>query len=350
MRKRSENRRITLNDIAQKAGVSVSTVSRVLNNPDIVDEFTKKQVQAVLDELEYVPPMKQNGKNNNRLKTRGMIVVLVPDTDNPHYQELVRLAERNLTKLGYSMILCVFNNNMEILERCFQELLVRNIDGCIISALKLPADSVWAPKFLEQIPTVSIQADIEGIDSVNTMDGEGTYDIIEHLVKLGHKKIGFVGYSQNVSAFERRFNAYKKIHKDYNLPFREEYVGYVKTDLQSGYQEGCRLLSLPDRPTAIHCFNTRVAMGVYIAIRDKKMRIPEDVSLSAFDEVPITQLFTPPLSVVSQPLEVMVSTAVELLLKRMNGEKDMPFQNVVFPTTFIQRLSIGPAKDIDEKE
>lgn len=104
-------------------------------------------------------------------------------------------------------------------------------------------------------------------------------------------------------------------------------------------------MSLPDRPTAIHCFNTKVAMGVYIAIRDNKLRIPEDISLSAFDDAPITQLFTPPLSVVSQPLEAMVSTAIDFLMKRIEGNRNAPLQHVIFPNTIMQRESIGPVKN-----
>ncbi len=342
MSKRSAYKSITISDVARKAEVSASTVSRVLNNPDIVDEKTKSAVQAAINELGYVH-VKQ--KNNKKSKMEGMIAFMVPDVENPHFQELIRLLEEKLAKMNYSMLLCIFNNDESTIDKYLENLLTRNIDGCIMACLRPSADSVWIPKFINKIPTISIQSDVEGLDSINTTEEESTYEMIESLVRFGHKKIGFVGYSWNLSVFEKRLNAYKRIHENYNLPFREEYVGYTGIDLQSGYQEGCRILSLPDRPTAIHCFNTRVAMGVYIAIRDNKLRIPEDISLSAYDESPITELFTPPLSVVSQPLDAMVSTAIDFLMKRIREGRDAPLQHVVFPNTILQRYSIGPVKE-----
>ena len=342
MSKRSAYKNITLSDVAKKAKVSVSTVSRVLNNPDIVDEITKENVQTAIEELGYVH-VKQ--KSNKKSKLKGVIAFLVVDVDNPHFQEMIRSIEEKLAKMNYSMLLCIFNNNESTIDKYCESLLERNIDGCIMTCLRPSDTSPWISKFINQIPTVSIQSDVAGVDSINTMEEESTYEMLERLVQYGHTKIGFVGYSWNLSIGERRFNAYKKIHEKYNIPFREEYVGYAGSDLQSGYQEGCRILSLPDRPTAIHCFNTKVAMGVYIAIRDNKLRIPEDISLSAFDDAPITQLFTPPLSVVSQPLEAMVSTAIDFLMKRIEGNRNAPLQHVIFPNTIMQRESIGSVKN-----
>lgn len=341
MSKRSAYKSITLSDVARKAAVSASTVSRVLNNPDVVDETTKRKVQEAIEELGYVH-VKQ--KNNKKSEHQGMVALMVPDVENPHFQELIRMVEEKLSKINYSMLLCIFNNDEATIDKYLENLLTRNIDGCIMACLRPSPDSVWISKFIDQIPTISIQSDVEGVDSIDTTEEESTFEMIEKLVQFGHTKIGFVGYSWNLSVFEKRLNAYKRIHEKYNLPFCKEYVGYARIDLQSGYQEGCRILSLPNRPTAIHCFNTRVAMGVYMAIRDKKLRIPEDISLSAYDEAPITELFTPPLSVVSQPLEAMVSTAIDFLMKRINEGKSAPLQHVMFPNTIIQRYSIGPVK------
>ena len=105
------------------------------------------------------------------------------------------------------------------------------------------------------------------------------------------------------------------------------------------------MLSLPQRPTAIHCLNTYTAMGVYTAIRDNKLRIPEDISLSGFDEAPVTQIFTPPLAVVAQPTQSIATTAMRMLLERMKEGIDMPPQVVTFPTTVILRQSVGPCPE-----
>lgn len=341
MGRRSAYKSITISDIAKKAEVSASTVSRVLNNPDLVDEVTRQNVQAVIEELGYVH-VKQ--KNSRKSRAQGMVAFMVPDIENPHFQELIRLVEERLTKMNYSMLLCIFNNDEATIDKYLENLMTRNIEGCIMACLKASEETGWITKFVDQIPTVSIQSDVDNVDSIDTTEEESTFEMIERLVQLGHRKIGFVGYSWNLSVFEKRLRAYERIHEKYNLPLCKEYIGYASLDLQSGYQEGCRILSLEDRPTAIHCFNTRVAMGVYMAIRDKKLRIPEDISLTAYDEAPVTELFTPPLSVVSQPLEAMASTAIDLLMKRMHEGNVAPLQHVMFPNTIIQRYSMGPVQ------
>lgn len=346
MSKHISHKNVTLTDVARRTGVSVSTVSRVLNNPDIVDGETKKAVQTAIDDLGYVHIKR---KETKKTEEQRIIAFLIPDVENPHFQEMIRLLEDKLAKMNYSMYLCIFNNDTGMIDKYLENLMSRNIDGCIMTCLRPADDSGRISKFVKQIPTVSIQSDVENVDSIHTTDEESTYEMLEKLIQYGHTKIGFVGYSWNLSISARRFHAYKEVHKKYNLPLRDEYIGYAGGDLQSGYQEGCRILSLPDRPTAIHCFNTWVAMGVFIAIRDNKLRIPEDISLSAFDESPITQLFTPPLTVVSQPLEAMICTAMDFLMKRIKGDRDTPLQHVVFPTNLIQRHSIGIASGTDYK-
>lgn len=344
MSRHENSKAVTLRDVAQRAGVSSSTVSRVLNRPDLVDESTKATVNKAIEELGYIHSKPK--KRTTSKASSGTVAIMVPDLENPHFQVFVDITEKKLLNMNYMTMLCIFENNPDKIDLYFQELLEKKIDGCIMACLQPGSDSPWTRKFLDQIPTVAIQCDIEGIDSIMTTDEEGTYEMLENLVRLGHKKIGFIGYSWNLSLFERRLNAYKNIHNKYNLPLNEEYIGFSGADLQSGYEQGCRILSLPDRPTAIHCFNTFVAMGVYIAIRDKKLRIPEDISLSGFDDAPVANIITPPLSVVSQPIEAMAASSVNILTERMKGGNTLPLQNVVFPTSLIIRQSTGICPDL----
>jgi DNA-binding LacI/PurR family transcriptional regulator len=346
MGKRFPYKKVTISDIAKAAGVSPTTVSRVINYPELVESETKKSILAIMDNLKYINPKK---KNINKFSgpERQIIALMIPNDENPYYQTLISMVEKRLTSSGYLLLLCIYNNDAENINAHLLNLMNQGISGCIMSYIN-PQDNVpLVSEFVKKIPSVAFQANIEDIDSVEANEESGSYEMLEHLIQLGHKKIAFVGYFSNLMAYERRFAAYKKIHKDYNLPLRSEYIceykGHTGLDFQTSYREGCRLLSLPDRPTAIHCFNLKVAIGVYAAIRDFKLRIPEDISLSGFDDLQLTQLFTPPLSVVGVPMDSMVSTAISYLKQRIEGGPDMPKQHIMFPTSLYQRSSTGPA-------
>ena len=368
MKQRSPYKKVTLSDVAREANVSSSTVSRVLNNPEIVDANTRKNILSVMSRLDYVyskgsssPSQAQNQDPSGRkIPKKGIIALMIPSDENPFYQTMISLVERTLTKAGYLMLLCIFNNDPENIDAYLQNLFSQQVDGCIMAFIKPDVHSAMYKKFTSLIPCVSFQSETDHVDSVSADEETGTYEMLDRLVNFGHKKIGFVGYFSNLLSYERRFGAYKRIHADHDLPIRSEYIseykGQTGLDFQTSYREGCRLLSLPDRPTAIFCFNLKVAIGVYTAIRDYKLRIPEDISICAFDELQIAQVFSPPLSVVGMPLQGMVSSAFDFLRDRIENtsvaeadpqsEVTENAQHILFPTTVHQRASIGPAPDL----
>lgn len=333
-----EAKKVTLKDIAVKSGVSISTVSRVLNNSPNVPTATKKMVKAVIQELGYVAKIRSNDelKQNN-----GFIALMVPELANPFTYELTNMIERLISQAGYSMILSIFNNDMDLIEEYSRELLAKKINGCVCICMQPMMEKSWFYKMVKKIPTVCFQSDVENLDQVETTDGEGTFEMIEHLIRLGHKRIGFIGYNWNHSLFDRRIDAYKAAHEKHGIEIDNELVCLSEANLKSGYDQACRLLSLPKRPTAIHCLNSYTAMGVHMAIRDKRLRIPEDISLSGFDETPVNQVLTPPLTVVGQPLESISSTLIQILLERMENGMEAPWRTVTFPTSLYLRQSVG---------
>ncbi len=346
--KSNYKKKVTMRDVAEIANVSVSTVSRVINEPESVDISKRESVEQALAISGYIVKIDRAKTTASKAKRfKGNIALMVPDIANPHFQEFIFLIERQLIAIGYMMTLCIFENKDEIIDKYFKDLISRNFDGCIMCCLRPSEESIWARRFVELVPIVSIQSDIDGVDSINTTDKEGTFEIVEHLVSMGHQRIAFIGYSWNLSLFERRLNAYKEVHIKHGLPIRDEYIGYCEANLKSGYEEACKILSLSPRPTAIHSFNTYTAMGVYMAIRDNKLSIPKDISISAMDETPITHMFTPSLSVVSQPIELMAKTGVEMLIDRLENGKKFPPKNVIFPTTLLLRKSIGFCTESD---
>lgn len=322
----------TLKKIAEIANVSVSTVSRVLNNPKIVDESTREKVLDAIQICGY------NKKTNEEV---GNIAVLVPDLQNPHFQYLVSLLEKKLRKYGYLINLCIFDHNSELIDYYLETLMSSNVSGCIMASAWPHGDTAIMQSFIKKVPTISFQSDLADVDTVYTSDEEGTLEMLELLYQYGHKKIGFIGYITNEHLTKRRQSAYRHFHEMHNLPLREDFIGFGKPTLKSGYEQACRILCLKDRPTAIHCFNTFTAMGVYIAIREYHLRIPEDISVSAFDETPLSDFFFPPISVISQPIDAITTSIVDLLIKRIKKESSYGPQTIRFPTTLIRRQSIG---------
>ena len=350
--KRKPYKKVTLVDVAREANVSATTVSRVINKPELVDEETRGKILDVMKEINYVHlknPAAQTSKSVLSGK-RGIITLIIPNDDNPYYSTLISFVEKRLEKAGYLMTLSVFNNDADNIEDYLRVYLDQKIDGCIMTYIRPDNRSDLFSKYIKCIPTISFQSDIDNIDSVIAEEYTGTFEMLEQLIKFGHRKIGFVGYFSNMTSYVLRVKAYRDVHEKYNIPLRDEYIieyeGETGIEYDISYREGCKLLSLQDRPTAIFCFNVKTAIGIYSAIRDYKLKVPDDISLCAFDELQINQLFTPPLTAVGIPMEAMVDTAVEMLISRIEKGNNKPVQRVNFPTTFYMRSSIVMNKKV----
>lgn len=333
-------KKITLKDIAERAEVSISTVSRALNQPEKVDEETMSRVNKVINDFNYTKPKKETTGSKKKISS-GTIAVMVPDIYNPYFQQFVTVISKSLAKKNYLMLLCVHEHSSELVDKYCRELIRKKVDGCIISCMGPKSYSPWVKKLTEAMPVCVSQSAVPDVDTVDTYDEQGTYEMLELLIKQGHRKIGFLSDKATQTLFGRQ-DAYKKIHEDYNIPINPDYIICTNTELQTSFEQACRLMSLEDRPTAILCFCLSVAMGAYIAIRDVGLRIPEDISVVSLDDAEITRLFEPPISVVSQPADSIASATVDLVLARIkNGSTEKP-KRIVFPTTLINRKSIAP--------
>lgn len=345
--KASRRKEITMQDIAAVADVSVSTVSRYLADNTAVSGEAAVAVAEAVTRLGYVhtPRIKEQNFSQGRVKT-GTIVLMVPNMQNPHFNELVDLIGREVQKEGYFMTLCINNNSPETMETHYKMMCSQKIIGCISACVATERSGKWYRKARRQIPMVTIQSDVRDSDTIMTSDEEGTFEMVEYLIRLGHKHIAFIGHSWDIELFSRRLRAYKSALEKYGIPVRNEYISLCQANSSSGYEQACRIISLPKRPTAIHCFNTYTATGVYLAIRNNKLSIPGDISLSSFDDAAIATVLTPTLTVVSQPMEAIAKTAVQLVLERRQNGLDAPPQHVNFPTTMVVRESVGPCAGI----
>lgn len=331
---------LTIGDIALKADVSKTTVSRVINNSNLVNKQTKRKVLKVIEELNFTPNAMARSLVKKTSKTIGF---MIPDVLNPFYMELIQSIEEVISKYGFSMYLCVTNQDPEKEEYYINEMLERRTNGLLAMCTSISATEVLR-KALQNIEMVSIQADIEGIDKVDTTGEQGTFEIIEHLIKLGHTKIAFIGYRFDIKTLNNRLMGYKKALEKYNIPLRDEYILEGSVLGNSGYYMAKKLLDLNDRPTAVHCFNEYLVMGAYLAIKEQGLKIPQDISLTGFDNLFVSRLMSPQLTTVSQPISAMGQIAGELLIKNiLEGSKPVK-QSIVLPTNLVIRGSTAPPK------
>lgn len=333
---------LTITDIAKRAGVSISTVSRVINNSNLVSKKTKRKVMRIIEETNFIPNEMARGLLKKTSKT---VAVIIPNISNPFFIELVHGIEDTVNKYGYSMFLCNSNLNREKEKEFIKQMAERRTDGIIITSTFLH-DKEMIYRLHKRLRIVTVQTEIEGIDCVNTTDRKGTREAIEHLISLGHTKIAMIGYGLDVKASGNRRQEYIETLKRHNIPLRDKYIINEGMKGNMGYFMANRLLDLPEPPTAIFALNDYLALGAYLAVMEKGLKIPDDISIVGFDNIMVAKLCNPPLTTVAQPVYSMGETAGKLLIENIEDGPKAVRKEVLLPTRLIIRGSTAPPRSI----
>ncbi|MGE5614919.1 MAG: LacI family DNA-binding transcriptional regulator [Bacillota bacterium] len=326
---------ITIKDIAKKANVGVSTVSRVLNSSAPVSKQTKKKVLMAIEQMNYIPNEMARGLVKRNSKS---IAFMIPEIQNPFYPEILQSIEEVTSKHGFSLSIYITNQDPNKEKYYLDEMYARRMSGVIIICTSIQ-DKEFIKKVQQRMEILSIHADIDDVDYIDTDSRKGTREIVNYLISLGHTKIGFIGYRFNITALNNRLMGYMDALKEHNIPVNPEYIIEGLALENPGYNTAKRLLQLKDRPTAIHCFNEYVACGAYAAIKEAKLRIPEDISITGYDNLKITGLLSPSLTTVAQPIATMGRIASEMLIKNILGRSVHIKQSIMLPTELIIRDS-----------
>ncbi len=299
-----------MRDVARLAGVSTSTVSAVINESVVVSPKRKERVLAAMSALDYQPDAIARSLKTGRSNAIG---VIIPDITNAFYPEVIRGVEVAAQAAGYSVLLCDSSEDRAIEERHLTELVSRRVDGVILACcVHSRAYEVIARRnipviFIDRLPPS------RAVNSVCTDDVEAGRLATEHLIGLGHKRIGMLAGHLGLSPHHDRLEGFRKAMQETHLPILDEYLIAGNVQVEDGAEAGHRLLGLPIPPTAILASNNKLLLGVLQAVEERNVSIPKDLSVLGFDDYLWNMHFSPRLTAVAQPTGEIGRRSFELL-------------------------------------
>ncbi|SHK06853.1 transcriptional regulator, LacI family [Clostridium cavendishii DSM 21758] len=327
----------SIKDVAKEAGVSIATVSRVLNDIDVVNEETKKKVLDAIKKLGYRPNIVARSLKTQRTRTVG---ILIPDISNQFYPEIVRGAEDVANIYDYNVMLCNSDFDPEKEKEYLRVLKEKMVDGVLYMSSSLSDEIVGLINELD-LKTVLVETkDKEGIFPSVTIDNvAASYDATKHLIENGLKKIGFIGIDKEAeNAWGKRYEGYEKAMLENGLQIDENLVCFNGLKVKAGHKGVKEMLQKNVKPEAIFCASDEVAMGAINALRERGLRVPEDVSVIGFNDIDLAQVFYPKLTTVAQPMYDMGSVAMRMLIKLIN-QKTLETGHYMLPYDLIKRDS-----------
>ncbi len=339
----SENssRRSTIAEIAAKAGVSIPTVSRVLNNRPDVSAATRERVEQVIKESGFI-----RSRVKNVLKaSSGIIDMLIPDLTTLYPVEIVRGVEEVLERTELRLALSLTHNTLESEERWLSKVIDGSTDGAILVLAHGQSKRLDMLRH-HKIPFVVVDhrgelgPDVPSVGATNWLGGRLA---TEHLLSLGHRRIAIISGDASLRCSRDRIAGYRAALEDAGVAIDAELIRPGAFIQQTGYEQTCALLDLAEPPTAIFAGSDTQAMGVYAALRARGLSLPGDMSVVGFDDVPLASIVTPALTTVRQPLAEMGRVATTMLL-RLIAEEPLDSRRVELTTTLIVRESTAPAR------
>ncbi len=329
--------RVTLKDVARLAGVSAVTVSNVLNGRPNVSQETRARVQEAVRATGYTANIAARGLAGGRTDTLGM---LVPDLSTQYMGEIVRGASDEARRSGLEMLISTASD----LEREHSQVaFLQGITDGLLLLLPRTPDKVLMAVEKAGIPVVII--DHRGTEfmlpSVDVDNYQGARAATEYLLSLGHRRIGFVSGAKGYGASSARLKGYKDALHSAGQPFDKTLVTRGDFMQPGGFAGGKKLLSLPQIPTAIFAASDLMAFGVLEAVREQGLRVPEDIAVVGFDDIPMASQVYPPLSTVRQPLYGMGVVAAQMMITMLRGTSP-PHNRITLPTELIVRATTPP--------
>lgn len=337
MDEESNAKSITIFDVAREAGVSYSTVSRVVNNFPRVNPETRARVQATMEKLGYVANLQARSLAGGR---SGMLGLLVYDLESSYMTELVRGVDAEVSALDYDLMLATTHQRRQK-ESTYVTRLARGLVDGLLIVLPRSLDAYLKELQTLQVPYVLIDYAATSTPqhhAVSATNFQGMQTGVEHLLALGHRRIGFITGRLETDSARTRLAGYKAALNAYHIPIDPTLIGEGDFLEDTGYICGQQLLDLGTPPTAIVASSDTSAFGVIRAITERGLRVPDDISVMGFDDLPEASYMYPPLTTVRQPVREMGRVATRLLVEAIMTPTMTPRQ-VLLPTELVVRHS-----------
>jgi DNA-binding LacI/PurR family transcriptional regulator len=334
----------TMADVAERAGVSVATVSRALSDdPQRVSPLVLRRIIEAAEELEYIP---NNLARNMRSGSARILGLIISDIGNPFFTAVARGAEDAAQRHGYSLVLSNTDENPDREAASLSVMAAERAAGVIIATTN--ENGTALRKFQETgMAIVAIDRHIAGLatDSVVVDNESASYEAVTHLVRLGHRRIAIVGGPSDADTARDRLHGYERALREARVDIEPKLVSRGDFREAAGLTATRELLDLPDPPSAIFAVNNLTTIGVLEALRERGVKVPSEISIVGFDDIPTSELLDPPLTVVQQPTYLVGARAADLLIRRLQ-EPTAAVREVVLTARLIIRGSTGPVRPL----
>jgi len=337
---------VTIVDIAKLAGVSPSTVSRVISGNPRISAATSRKVKAIMEELGYHPNAMAKSLVGGVTHTIGLLLPRSAEElfQNQFFAEVIRGIVTRATRSNYDLMLAAGTSEREELDTVNRLMRGRRVDGMILLYSR-SADPVIAELKANRFPFVLIgrsddEPDILTVDNDNV---QAAYDVTRHLVMQGHDRVGFVSGPPNLVVSKDRLAGYRQAMEELGLPVRPEWI--VEGDFlqESGYRAMSLIMHLPERPTALVVMDDVMALGVLGGVTELGYKVPQDLALFGFNNIPLSELTSPPISSVDIGVYQLGYTASQALLQAIKGEPPAAVRSIIPHRLITRESSIHPA-------
>jgi LacI family transcriptional regulator, repressor for deo operon, udp, cdd, tsx, nupC, and nupG len=308
-----------IQQVAKQAGVSVATVSRVLNGQNTVSAKTKMKVEETIKKLNYEPSLL--GRNLRTSESR-LFLILIPTISNPFYLEIIKGIEQVAISQNYNILLCETDSNPEK-ENIYFDLVRKKMADGIISMD--PAVNVETLKKLAENYAIIQCSEYEegtGIPYVTIDNEEASYRAVKHLIQIGHKKIALMNSDEKYLFARQRKMGYKRALEENGITLKNEYIiPTQRLGFENGQQAMKKILNLHDRPTALFAVSDLLAIGALKEINAAGLHVPNDIAVVGFDKIDFSNMTNPTLTTIAQPMKRMGSVAARMLIEKIKGEE-----------------------------
>lgn len=327
---------VTIRWLAQQAGVSVATISRALRHPDTVAPETRERILKLVNRHQFVPDGRAATFSSKRT---GLVGLIVPTISNSIYAEFTEAIQNRLQAANLSLLIANANYSAEIERNIIRKLIESRVEGVILTGYKrdatlydllrhynIPFVVTWSTSPKASIPSISFDNRLAAAE------------VTEMLVKLGHQRIGLIcGITSVNDRAAQRLEAYRSVLSRYRIPFDENLVSEQPFEIEIAAEAATRMVTQANPPTALFCANDIQALGALFACQRMNIRVPKDISIIGFDDLPIVRVVTPPLSSVHVPAKRMGHAAADALIEA--AREGIPIKSQIIDTELIMRAS-----------